>query len=371
MALESTTRARSSGSGLPREAREVIDTDVHHAARGTSDLGPYLPKVYREQYVQYQLPGGAHHGNGHLQGCMRVDTWDNGDDVQAGAKVERVQSQLLDECGIDLAILTGSTVYAASALSDVDYGSALCRAFNDFTIEHWLAADARFRYCLAINPQDPEGAAAEIDRVGNHAGICGVLLPCGAPRPYGQRFYRPIHEACARHGLPLVLHFGMEGMGINGPPTSAGFPSYYIESRLARPGFYEVHMANLIFEGIFERYPNLKLAMVEAGFRWVPGAMWKMDADWKALRHQTPWVKRLPSEYVIEHCRFSTQPMEEPETEEDLAVLVKWAHGERTLMFASDYPHWDFDHPAQVFPKLPGEIRRRILSENAREAFRL
>jgi len=103
----------------------------------------------------------------------------------------------------------------------------------------------------------------------------------------------------------------------------------------------------------------------------VPGIMWKMDADWNALRHQTPWVKRPPSEYVVDHIRFASQPVDEPESEEDLATVVSWMHGERTLMFSSDYPHWDFDHPSQSFTKLPPDIRRRIMSENAQEAFRL
>ena len=94
-----------------------------------------------------------------------------------------------------------------------------------------------------------------------------------------------------------------------------------------------------------------------------------MDADWKGLRFQTPWVKRLPSEYVREHVSFASQPVDEPASPDALPKLIEWMSGERTLMFASDHPHWDWDDPRETFTALPPELRRRILVENAREAF--
>jgi predicted TIM-barrel fold metal-dependent hydrolase len=257
----------------------------------------------------------------------------------------------------------------ASGMTDLDYASALCRAMNDYSIEHWLGADSRFRLCLHVCSQDPEGAAAEIDRIGDHPGVVAVIVPCGAPRPFGQRFYRPIHEACARHNLTFAMHFGGEGGGINPAPTAAGYPSYYIESRLARPSFYQVHLASFIFEGVFQRYPNLRVAMLEGSFGWVPTYMWRMDSDWKGLRYQTPWIDRLPSEIMTDHVRFASQPIDEPDTKEDLLTVVRWMHGERTLMFATDYPHWDWDDPAQSFTTFPAELRQRIFVENALDAF--
>ena len=89
------------------------------------------------------------------------------------------------------------------------------------------------------------------------------------------------------------------------------------------------------------------------------------------LRSETPWVTRPPSEYVFEHCRFTTQPMEQPEPKSRLLTIFEWARAERTLLFASDYPHFDFDSPEQALPPLPNDLRRRIYSENAREFFNL
>jgi predicted TIM-barrel fold metal-dependent hydrolase len=370
MAVDTEVQRRRS-NGRTRLA--VVDTDVHHGIRDKKDLLPYLPHVYRERFADYGLGGGGGvYANNGGQNGKRVDAIGPDDPATSGTATvnpERCVSQLLDGVGIDTAILTGVTAYPASWVTDQDYASAVCRAFNEFTLEHWLSVDSRFRYAIAISHQDPVGAAKEIDRIGDDPRVVGVLMPCGAPRPFGNRFYHPIYEACERHGLTVCLHFSGEGAGINGPPTSAGFASYYAEARQMRPAFYQVHLASFIFEGVFERFPTLKVAMLEGGFGWVPVFRWKMDADWKGLRHQTPWVRRLPSEYILEHVRFASQPVDEPDVPDALLKLVEWMQGERTLMYASDYPHWDWDDPAEVFKTFPAALRQRIFVDNARESF--
>jgi uncharacterized protein len=353
----------------------IVDTDVHHGCSDRSDLYPYLPKVHRDRLAEYGFgtAGFMVAQNGGIRGT-RADAQDAvGAGVPGGAvaRLDRLQSQLLEACGVDVAVLTGGPVNLTSANTDIDYASALCRAFNDYTIEHWLEQDLRLRLAMNICTQDPHAAAAEIDRVGDHAGVVAVLMPCGAPRPYGQRFYHPIYEACERHGLAIALHFSGEGNGINPPPTSAGYPTYYLEFRAARSSYYQVHLASFICEGVFELFPQLKVAMLECGFGWVPSYLWHLDADWKGLRYQTPWVKRLPSEYAREHIRYSSQPADEPAPPEGLEKTLEWMDAAHTLMFSSDYPHWDFDDPAETFKSISPELRRRIFSENARETFKL
>ena len=79
--------------------------------------------------------------------------------------------------------------------------------------------------------------------------------------------------------------------------------------------------------------------------------MWRLDADWKALRKETPWLRKLPSEYCREHVRFTTQPLEQPANLEHLWAMLEAMHGRETLMFAADYPHWDQDDVSAI--KLP------------------
>lgn len=360
----------AAGSALDRSALNVVDTDVHHNTRSVKDLFPYLSKYNQERLAEWGFPslGSPWQANGGYRG-RRVDSTD-GEVFDAGAMIGRVQSQLLSECEIDIALLTSAPpVYDTNTITDLDYAAALMGAFNDYTIEHWLDRDRRFKYAMFVPTGDTNLAVKEIERVGDHPSIVAIMLSGGSLRPLGHRNYDPIYEACAKHNLSVAIHFGTEGKGIHGQPTAAGFPTYYIESRLARPSYYQVHLGSFIFEGTFEKFPSLKVAMLEGGWAWVPSYRWRMDTDWKALRHQTPWVKKLPSQYLSDHVRFSSQPIEEPDDPAALLQIIEWMDGARTLMFSSDYPHWDFDHPAEVFPNLPPELHRRIFVENALDAF--
>lgn len=359
-----------------RRAFPIVDTDVHHTYADKSDLYPYMTRYYAERFETYGMGvGTSHANNGGFRG-RRADTIDVEVPQPANIGTSAIDVQdtvdrLLDASGIDIAMLTGGPAASAGAMMEVDYASAICRAFNDYSMEHWIAKDSRFRYALHVNAQDPIGAAAEIDRLGSHPAVCSIMLGCGSTRPFGNRFFHPIYEACERNGLAVSMHFGGEGSGINPPPSAAGYPSYYIEARQLRPTFYSVHVSSFVFEGVFEKFPTLKVGMLEGGFAWVPPLLWKMDMDWKGLRHQTPWVEKLPSEYVKDHIRFATQPMEEPSQPDALKHVIDWMEGERTLMFATDYPHWDWDDPAMTLVGFPDEMRRRIFAENAIETYGL
>ena len=107
----------------------------------------------------------------------------------------------------------------------------------------------------------------------------------------------------------------------------------------------------MVVEGIFERFPALRVIMIECGFAWMPSLAWRLDATWKRLKDEVPHLKRSPSEVMREHVFVSTQPIEEPERPEHLLDTMEWIGWDR-ILFASDYPHWDFDDPRYAF-KVP------------------
>ena len=122
---------------------------------------------------------------------------------------------------------------------------------------------------------------------------------------------------------------------------------------------------------MFERLPELKIVMIEAGFGWMPALGWRLDKNWKRMKDEVPHLKRAPSEYLREHIWVSTQPMEEPETPEHLIDIMEWIGWDK-IMFASDYPHWDFDDPFTALPPSLSEARRnQIYSGNAKAVYRL
>jgi len=360
-------------TGQPRTDLTLFDCDVHQSIEKPEDLFPYLPRVYREQIVEQglRMPGSGYFNV--ARNAARTDLAEgcdaSFDGRQRGNDFDALREQHLDLWHVDHALLTGSSVYGASILPDPDFAAAVCRAFNDWTAEHWLAKDDRFLAALAVATSDPHLAVAEIERMADHPQVKAIMLPTGSRMPYGNRFYHPIWEACERHGLVVGIHPGSEGAGMAGSPTGVGYPTYYIETRMARPQMAMAHAVSFIAEGVFEKYPRLKVLIDECDQFWAVGLMWHMDADWKSLRDQTPWVKRLPSEYFREHIRIGSQPLLEPENDEQFFCMLDALHAEETLVYSSDWPHWDWDDPATTFPKLPERLHRRVFCENAREMF--
>jgi uncharacterized protein len=345
----------------------IIDCDVHHQVAEQSDLFPYLPRRYVEYINDFgsMLPGIGYTnmpGNG-----ARHDLWED-PKINPATVPEVCIEKHLNVYDVEIAVLTGGP-YAAAVHPDVDYAAAYCRAFNDWTLEQWLSKDERFRGSIHIAPTDPEQAVAEIERLGPRPDFVQVLMPAGARLPFGNRFYHPIYAACERHGLPLCVHFGGEGAGVAAPPTAAGYPSYYLEMRMARPQIAMAHLVSLICEGVFEKFPNFRFLFIEHDVFWVPGLLWHMDGDWKGLRDYTPWVKKLPSEYVRRHVRFGSQPLPDTPSKADLVTFLEWLRADEVLVFASDYPHWDWDEPSTFLQGHDPVLRRRVMVDNARALY--
>jgi predicted TIM-barrel fold metal-dependent hydrolase len=160
--------------------------------------------------------------------------------------------------------------------------------------------------------------------------------------------------------------FGYSGW----PTTATGWPSFYIEEMTEHATSSQALVTSMIMEGVFERYRELKIVLIESGFGWLPALGWRLDRNWKRLKDEVPHLRRAPSEYIREHLWVSTQPMEEAEDPDHLIEVMNWIGFDR-ILFASDYPHWDFDDPFVALPpNLDAEQRRAIFSENAKRVYR-
>jgi predicted TIM-barrel fold metal-dependent hydrolase len=127
----------------------------------------------------------------------------------------------------------------------------------------------------------------------------------------------------------------------------------------------------MLIEGVFEKFPGLKVVLVEGGVAWLPALMWRLDTQYERFRSEVPWLTKKPSEYIKEHVRLTSQPIERPDNDKHLLKMLELMDAQHILMFSSDYPHWDFDSPKHSFPKMPQWMRKRIFFENARELYRL
>jgi predicted TIM-barrel fold metal-dependent hydrolase len=142
-------------------------------------------------------------------------------------------------------------------------------------------------------------------------------------------------------------------------------PASYLEWHTNLSQNYMAQLCSLVVRGALVEFPALRFVCLEGGYGWLPHLMWRMDKNWKALRVTAPWLKRAPSEYIIEQVRLSTQPMEEPGNHEHLLQILEMMHADQILMFSSDFPHWDNDCPVNAFRRVPEPLKSRILYQNA------
>jgi predicted TIM-barrel fold metal-dependent hydrolase len=351
----------------------IVDTDLHPAIREMPrSLYPFMPMAWRRRFEllrsgSFGLIHPLRYGSPGHRSKIETIAPEGG---PPASDPRFVANDHLDRYNIDCAIMSSLEAGAlAQFLAGPDEANVLCQAINDYYIHEWLAVDPRYRYVICVSPQDPVAAAAEIRRVGAQRGVVGVYLPI-MDTLIGKRTFNPIYDAAAEQGLPIYLHVTGAESSFRGAPTSAGGPpETYAEMRLVFSQIAESNLASLIFAGTFERYPTLKFAFVEFTFAWALPFIWKMDTNWRWLRMQTPWVKRLPSEYVRERVRFSTQPMDEISAR-DLSEYVRML-GPECLLFSTDYPHWDGDQPTRVFQTLPEVVRAQIFAGNAEATFPL
>ena len=348
----------------------MIDCDVHNDWENVHVIEPYMDPFFRDYLQRGESPGREVMPKAtrpwiHPEGFVRTDV--NPAGVNPGSDYEMMRAKILDKYDYDYAILTAEEAIWVSTLANAYYATALARAHNDWLIDTWLKKDKRLKGSLVIAPQDPGAAAAEIRRVGDHPDIVQVLVTSGAPRPYGDPFYHPIWEAASEMGLVIAAHLGGE-VGQHAP-IACGQPTFFWEAHalLCQTGM--AHVASFIAHGVFEKWKNLKFLLIECGVSWLPGILWRLDADYKALRKETPWLKHLPSEYAREHIRLTTQPLEQPKNIEHLWNVLEAIDGKHTLLYASDYPHWDFDSPETL--QIPPEWRDNIFDLNARELYGL
>jgi uncharacterized protein len=347
-----------------------IDPDVHHQWKEPEELIGYFPKNWqkvlrREGHGLLSLdPPNLMYPN--VTGInKRLDTFPS-EGGPPGSDYSTLKTQLLDRHNVKRVVLTFDTGQNA-ALRNPHLAVESARAANDWTIDRWLDGKDERLYGAMLTPNAiPEEAAKEIRRVGRHPRIVEVLMdanPLGVP--FGHPLYRPIHEAAAELGLPIVFHIGMDGYGV-AHPTAGGLPGSRLEFHTLLPQAMIHNLVSFITHGVFERFPSLKLFIVESGVAWIPWLLWTLDSHYKLLRLESPWVKRLPSEYIFENVRITTQPLEDGTGSEQLVDLLRTVDGiEELLCFASDYPHWDADDPYYVARKLPQKWLPKIFYENS------
>jgi predicted TIM-barrel fold metal-dependent hydrolase len=334
-----------------------VDCDLHPAVPTIDALFPYLDPYWTDRVVERGIvsldtisyPPGA-------PKSVRAD-W-RGDDGKGGVRLADMRAHVLDRWNIGLAIC--NCLYGVQLIFNEDMAVAFARAVNDWLAGEWLDRDPRLRGSIVIPLQNVDAAVAEIERCARDPRFVQVLVLAMGEMPLGRRHYWPIYAAAERLGLPIAIH---AGSSYHHPVTSLGWPTYYIEDYASQSQGFQSQLASLICEGVLTKFPGLKVVLAESGVSWLPAFLWRLSKSWRGVRTEVPWVHRAPIEMVREQVRLTVQPFDVPDAKAAERVIAHLGSDEM-LLFASDYPHWQFDGDEVVPAGLSGELLRKIQHDN-------
>ena len=247
-------------------------------------------------------------------------------------------------------------------------------AYDRWLAEFCAAAPGRRTGCIPIDLHDMDRAVEEIGWARSEGLSGGVMLPAMSLRSglpgYADEYYEPLWSACEDHGMVINLHTGASG-------TATDAKQLYDDKHGGFLGLYEVFVFTrrplwfLIFGGVFDRHPNLKVVVTENGVQWLPSLIRDMESffDTHGGAPVRSYLRLRPAEYFERHVFLggSLMKREEAEMREEIGV--------DRLMWGSDYPHLEGAAPVHrqilrhVFGGMPEDEIRRILGLNAARIF--
>lgn len=305
---------------------EVVDCECHPLVAALEDLFPYMEPAWAERFRRtgFVLPTGWPHP-GRETGLSGFDEPPRPEQAAAalGPEVRR-------------AILVPSQVMPCAGWCDHALSAVYAAAVNDYVRDAWLSVDDRFRLAVAVAPHDPDAAAAEIRRHADHEGVVAVATSLLAVN-LGHRHYEPILAAAHEHRLPLIVHpGGSEGVAL-GAPTLGGVGPRDVEERYALlPQVAQANLASVIYDGVFSRFPELRLVFAGFGFEWAVPLLWRADMEWRNLRLDVPWVTEPPSVLAARHIRLVVDDLGAAPPADVAAIADMLPDG--LLLYGSDRP---------------------------------
>ena len=257
---------------------------------------------------------------------LRPGGWD------AAARLED-----MDADGVVAEVLYPSVGMSLAQSEDIEYQLACIRAYNDWLVSFCSGGQGRLVGLAMIPTADVDAGVAEVGRT-HAAGLRGAMVPGRPPEGhYAEPRFDALWAALAERDMPVSFHILTGGMG--GDPT--------LGSGLALMGLMSVvqqmqqTLSLLIFGGVFDRHPRLRVVSAEHDAGWVAHFAYRLDQ--MSERHQS-WLgrgssySRPPGEYLRENCWYTFQ-------KDPVAVETRTRVGLSQLMWASDYPHSDSTWP--------------------------
>jgi predicted TIM-barrel fold metal-dependent hydrolase len=301
---------------------------------------------------------------------MTVGSRSYEDGCPAGGYDPAARLAVMDDEKIDMALLYPTIGIAWEGLvENPALATAYTRAYNRWIVDFCAHDRKRLVPIAHICLKDPEGAVAEVKRA-RKDGCVGVYLSPDPPARNGRQFddpeLVPFWETVQDLDMPIAFHVVARSSSmlqgfLGGSPRGMGGEVVFSFTFLALDVM--AAFTSMMTRGMFEKYPRLKCAVLEAGSNWITAWLDRMDHKTEVMHAFTP-MKLLPSEYFKRQCVISAEP------DESITAAVAQHLGAEYVIWASDYPHLDamFNVVGELREKiasLPEAAQRKILGENA------
>src|SRR5712692_3567650 len=246
----------------------------------------------------------------------------------------------LDDVGIEQTVLYPTTALAYGKIVSLDYAVAVTRAYNDWLFHTYLQVDSRFKGMAIIPMQDPEEAVKELRRAVTELGMLGGMMPSnGLPTPLGAKQYWPVYAEAERLGCTLAVHggchdrFGLDHLNMYIPVHALG-----------HPWGLTINCASIVYNGIFDRFPNVRIAFLEGGVAWLLLCLERFHSSHETHFQYIPEgefglrEEQRPDKYIIEKVREGRFFIG-CETEELTMPFALKVVGNGAFIYSSDFPH--------------------------------
>jgi predicted TIM-barrel fold metal-dependent hydrolase len=355
----------------------IVDCDAHHYEN--ENFGDIFP--FMENDVLKQLTMGGRLKNG-VQALLptQIGYQDMGGRVtryplRSTEKTDpnrlrdvQLGERWMDAMGVDYSCLFPTGMLNVGLHPQKEMEVELCWAYNRWLTEVVLPENhGRFYTQLALPLSDPDASLRQVEKFGACKGVTGFMVTTVRTLPVHDnalmKVYRAIEERC----LSLAFHSGPNW----GEPVFKGLNRFISVHALGFSFYNILHCTNWVINGMGERFPKLPVIWIESGLAWIPFLMQRLDHEYMMRPSEAPLLKKKPSDYMRDMF-YSTQPMEIQDMEA-LETTFRMMNAETQLMYASDYPHWDFDLPSTIYdlPFLSEKAKHNILGGTAARLFKL
>jgi len=355
----------------------IVDVDAHHYE--SENYSEFLEYMENDVLKQLTLSGRAKNrqaivpsGVGYQDMGGRVTRYPMRGSEKTEAGVMRdvqLGQRWMDAMSVDYSCLFPTGMLNIGLHPQKEMEHELCWSYNRWLTEKVLPeSGGRFYSMLSLPFSDPEQSLRQVETFGDRKHVGGFMVTTvRSDMAVNDNAYMKVYRAIEERGLVLSFHSGPNW----GEPIFKSCNRFLSVHALGFTWYNVLHLTNWVINGMGERFPKLPVIWIESGLAWIPFLMQRLDHEYMLRPSECPLLKKLPSDYMRD-MYYSSQPMERVDMRA-LECTFRMINAETQLMYASDYPHWDFDLPSTVYdlPFLSEEAKRNILGGNAQRLFGL